>query len=312
MNYAKIYTSIISRALTRVTPDEYTEKHHIQPRFLGGEDQSYNIVRLTAREHYIAHWLLYKIHRTRKSWFAWYCMCNLINNNRYNSHTFKYVREKWAEKIKYYNANREISDETRKKMSDSHKGKIPWNKGLKLGGKKSETQINYELKPKKCAFCLKVIPYNKKKNTYCNNECAHNDPNNPVKNVEIERKPNSGSFKAGQTIDQSTRNKISKSLLGKKKELGECPHCNKIGSISHLKRWHFDNCPKIKKRPMVVCNKCGKEGKDSKLFYKYHFDNCGTKRKQIKCPHCGLIGGIGGMYLYHMDKCRHKEYNDAN
>jgi len=36
------------------------EIHHIIPKSLGGSDNKENLVLLTAREHYIAHWLLYK------------------------------------------------------------------------------------------------------------------------------------------------------------------------------------------------------------------------------------------------------------
>lgn len=61
MDYNKLYFSIINRAKNRTT-DAYTERHHIIPRFAGGGDESSNIVRLTAREHFICHWLLTKIH----------------------------------------------------------------------------------------------------------------------------------------------------------------------------------------------------------------------------------------------------------
>lgn len=39
--------------------DSLYEKHHVVPRSLGGTDDSSNIIRLTPREHYIAHRLLY-------------------------------------------------------------------------------------------------------------------------------------------------------------------------------------------------------------------------------------------------------------
>jgi hypothetical protein len=38
----------------------YTERHHIIPKCIGGTDEPSNIVRLSAREHYIAHRLLVK------------------------------------------------------------------------------------------------------------------------------------------------------------------------------------------------------------------------------------------------------------
>jgi len=61
MNYKRIYQQIIERAKSRKI-DGYTEKHHILPRCLGGDDNKENLVSLTAREHFIAHLLLVKIY----------------------------------------------------------------------------------------------------------------------------------------------------------------------------------------------------------------------------------------------------------
>ena len=63
MNYLNIYSSLISRAKNR-TLTGYVENHHVIPRCLGGDDSPTNLVKLTAREHFIAHLLLVKIHPT--------------------------------------------------------------------------------------------------------------------------------------------------------------------------------------------------------------------------------------------------------
>ena len=60
MNYNKIYISIISKAQSRKKLDGYIEKHHIIPRSFGGSDDESNIVELTAREHFLAHFCLWK------------------------------------------------------------------------------------------------------------------------------------------------------------------------------------------------------------------------------------------------------------
>ena len=36
--------------------------HHIKPRSLDGTDDKENIVKLTAREHFVCHWLLVKMY----------------------------------------------------------------------------------------------------------------------------------------------------------------------------------------------------------------------------------------------------------
>lgn len=41
---------------------------------------------------------------------------------------------------------------------------------------------------------------------------------------------------------ESTKDKISQSMIGIKQNKIECPHCNKIGGERAMKRFHFDNC----------------------------------------------------------------------
>ncbi len=63
MNYQKIYNDLIKTRKKRSTKTvEYYEKHHIIPRTLGGNNEAENLVSLTAREHYLCHWLLTKIY----------------------------------------------------------------------------------------------------------------------------------------------------------------------------------------------------------------------------------------------------------
>jgi hypothetical protein len=74
MNYSKIYNALV--AYRKQSPaDGYTENHHIVMRSMGGSDTKDNLVRLTGREHWIAHLLLYKIHRNSQSIHA----CNMMS-----------------------------------------------------------------------------------------------------------------------------------------------------------------------------------------------------------------------------------------
>lgn len=62
MNYEKHYNNLILKAKNRILEKNiYRERHHIIPRSEGGPDIKENIVELTAREHFLAHWLLYRI-----------------------------------------------------------------------------------------------------------------------------------------------------------------------------------------------------------------------------------------------------------
>lgn len=61
VNYKRIYDQIIDRR--RAEPyNGYTERHHVIPKCLGGPDTKDNIVRLSAREHYLCHLLLTRIY----------------------------------------------------------------------------------------------------------------------------------------------------------------------------------------------------------------------------------------------------------
>lgn len=60
MNYVRTYNDLIEKR--KVCPAKgYVENHHIVPRSLGGSNKKDNLVTLTAREHWIAHLLLWKI-----------------------------------------------------------------------------------------------------------------------------------------------------------------------------------------------------------------------------------------------------------
>ena len=69
MNYQKHYDLLIQtrKQFTSFGNLEYWEKHHTIPSCLGGPDTKENIVVLTVREHYVAHRLLVKIHKTNGS-----------------------------------------------------------------------------------------------------------------------------------------------------------------------------------------------------------------------------------------------------
>jgi hypothetical protein len=73
MNYQKIYNQIIERAKSNIR-EGYLERHHIVPKSLGGTDDGSNLVLLTAREHYLCHWLLAKQTNDKRMWLAFSMM----------------------------------------------------------------------------------------------------------------------------------------------------------------------------------------------------------------------------------------------
>ena len=66
MNYKKLYFNIIrNRRENPLDGRSYGEEHHIIPRSFGGGNHKANLVRLTAREHFVVHFLLYKMYKHR-------------------------------------------------------------------------------------------------------------------------------------------------------------------------------------------------------------------------------------------------------
>ena len=57
--YFKWYNKIIDNRLNNPITG-YTETHHIIPKSLGGTNDPKNLVAVTAREHYLLHYLLTK------------------------------------------------------------------------------------------------------------------------------------------------------------------------------------------------------------------------------------------------------------
>lgn len=109
MNYLKIYADLIDRAMDRIV-EGYTETHHILPRCLSGPDTQDNLVRLTAKEHYLAHLLLHKAYpectALLKAVNSFCTRPDIINSNSYQT-----VRIKFSE---YMKGNTENSNRLRK------------------------------------------------------------------------------------------------------------------------------------------------------------------------------------------------------
>lgn len=98
MDYKAIYDRLMNFRNQNV-PAGYTEVHHILPRSLGGTDDSSNLVRLTAREHYIAHLLLTKFNPSSQTIFAlWMMQCGSRKNDRpsiTSSKMYEWARQKF-------------------------------------------------------------------------------------------------------------------------------------------------------------------------------------------------------------------------
>lgn len=70
MNYERIYKEIIENRKSKpLSENEYGERHHIIPKCLGGNDKKENLVKLTAREHFLCHYCLTKIYEGKQEYY---------------------------------------------------------------------------------------------------------------------------------------------------------------------------------------------------------------------------------------------------
>ena len=140
--YTQWYYRIIDQAQAQAqAADVYYEKHHIIPRSLGGSNQQDNLVRLTARAHYVVHRLLTRMTTgtdRHKMCTAIFLMTNTRKGVRISSHTYQVIREQAA-----------------KASSVQNKGKpsplrgTKWDKPSPLKGKSSPIKGRKETKPRK-------------------------------------------------------------------------------------------------------------------------------------------------------------------
>jgi hypothetical protein len=97
MDYKKIHDNLIERGKNRKL-DGYVEKHHIIPKCMNGTNEPNNLVELTAREHFLVHWLLHEMYPENSDLrYAFWSMCrNSDNQQRYkpSSRVYEYAKHK--------------------------------------------------------------------------------------------------------------------------------------------------------------------------------------------------------------------------
>lgn len=127
MNYIKLHDKLIEQAKIEERVKHqgiYYEKHHIIPQCLNGTNNEENLVLLTAREHFIVHWLLTKIYKDDFRLMYAFNQCGQRNKGIYRptSRLYKYAREKYIHALKH-------NDVWKKKMGKSME-KLVWIKNI--------------------------------------------------------------------------------------------------------------------------------------------------------------------------------------
>jgi hypothetical protein len=157
MDYKKIYDNLMlsrlsakpQRLLLKKNGD-YFEGHHIIPKCKGGSGNSNrpknnpNIVLLTAKEHFLAHWLLWRIYRDRQTSLSFHKM--ISTNKNQNRITSSRGYQEARESFRLTNIGNQhgkgktkiVSEEQKKKQSLIMKGKYVGNKNPFFNKKHNE------------------------------------------------------------------------------------------------------------------------------------------------------------------------------
>jgi hypothetical protein len=195
MNYEKIYNDLMSDRLSK-KPQRLKEKrcgfyfegHHILPKCKGGMGNSNraknnsNIVLLTPREHFLAHWLLWRIYGDRQMALAFHKMMSSSKNTNRITSSRGYSEARDAFRITNMGntygigVKKVISEEQKRKQSEAMTGlmvgdlnpskRMDVRKKIseKLKGKKKSLEhiekikIRLKNEPKvKCPHCSKEM-----------------------------------------------------------------------------------------------------------------------------------------------------------
>jgi len=219
MNYEKIYLDLINRRKLNPLPNfVYSERHHILPRSLGGSNEPSNLIRLSIREHYIAHLLLTQMFKIgsveRYKMLCAFMMMNLNSEstNRPNSRTsriYEKLRIEWINHMSIFAqqnqsgtknsqfgtcwVNKENIDKKIKKEDLSDFIRAGW-----MTGRYSEKPIKLTV----CKFCKTEFLSSSGK--YCSISCANKD-----RTLSTDTKNKIRNSKVGHIVTQETKEKIS-------------------------------------------------------------------------------------------------------
>lgn len=229
MDYLKVYKNLIEDAINNPKSDKYKELHHILPKCMGGSNEKNNLVRLTAKQHYMAHWLLYKIYKTSELVHAWHSMSRIgigQEERSINSRLFEYCKRERSKilsenskgnKNNFY--GKKHSDGTKKRLSEINKGKKTISQqGMRSWVEKVAKKPNSELQRQT------VIDRNKNFITLQN---IHT-----LEKVYIERD------KKPEYDSEIWVN--SRKITPEKR--ATCKYCGFVSNSGNIKRWHNENC----------------------------------------------------------------------
>lgn len=230
MNYKKHYDNLIKKRKSNPAENEYTEMHHIIPKCMGGDNSPDNLVKLTSKEHYIAHALLYKHHRTSKLAHAWFSMMRCDPNQERFFTSRQYDAAKKAHILALQKNMIGVgnhfygkihTEESRKKISINNK---EW---YKKNGKSKEQIENWILK-------VASKPASEKQKQTISQLSKNKVMLKNIETGEIKKVDKSEIWK--YNLDEWK----NPAAINQRRDV--CVYCGKESVAGNIKRWHNENC----------------------------------------------------------------------
>jgi hypothetical protein len=231
--YTPVYYKIIENAKFRnlktrkeaISVLGYAERHHILPKSLGGDNSKNNLIFLSGREHFICHWLLYKMTigaNKSKMANAWFRMCQTNKfQTRYFSRNYVLARKAFSENNPFRDpaiiamvVERMINNNPMKRPEIVNKVRAA-NKGKRCGELNSfygQTHTESTL--------VKLTGEN-----------------------HYSKKPG---YVFPKDAIQKRKNTIAMNNKPRALKLMICPHCGLSGKGGNMSRYHFSNCVTLK------------------------------------------------------------------
>lgn len=207
MDCLKHYNRLVARGKLRSWTKEsapcYTEWHHIVPKCIVSDNRQYNLVLLTAEEHFVAHQLLVKIYAdTKYKYKVAYAAdaMRLVNRRQFRSMNKEigWLKRRSAEAKSMVHSGKTVSAATRQKLRTAHKKENLSASTLhKMSVSSKRENLSRETRRKM-------------------SEAANH------RSDEVKRKNSEGQ---------------------KRLSVLTCPHCTLSSrGRGNMKRYHFDNC----------------------------------------------------------------------
>ena len=240
--YTKWYNQITDRARNR-TMEGYTERHHIKPRSLSGTDDVDNLVELTAREHFICHWLLVKMTTGEDH----YKMLNALRmmraekpgQQRYEtaitSRVYESIKQEYAQLQSVLRSGKGNGFYGKTHTEEARQAIREKNTGKKLTEEQIARQVAAQTGRKRAPFSeewrAKMAVKKKGKN-------------NPRFGVELseETRRKIGDKIRGRKQTPEEKARRAEANRGRAKPKMLCPHCQQLIAVNTYPRWHGDNC----------------------------------------------------------------------